>query len=145
MDGLIPMQTATVINHEGTTCLLPKAKTDKGAAYPFAFDAVAPDYVSWAYRVLPSRDPTRLTPEKLETLLKGSQRGQLRAEWEEQVGHRIGVLTVYRDAQNGTTGGLQAQYERGPDIDTPSKTKAPKPEPMPEPEPEKRGPEMDMF
>ncbi len=136
-----------IINHEGTTCLLPKPKTDKGAAYPFAFDAVSPNYVSWAYRVLPSRDPAHLTPEKLEAVLKGSQRGNLRATWEEQVGHRIGVLTVYRDAQGGTSSGFQAQYERGPDIDKPGpgNIKTPEPEPAPEPEPTKRGPEMDMF
>lgn len=141
-----------IVNHEGTTCLLPDPKIEDGTSYPFAFDAVAPKEKSWSYRLCRSRDPEGLTNEKLTELLR-TGRGKLRADWEEQVGHAVGWITIYvpRPADSGGGAhGRRVQYQQGPEIELappqikPSAPRVKPPEPtMPPPRPPQI--DMDMF
>lgn len=108
-----------IVNHEGTTCLLPKPETANGIVYPFAFDAVQPNEKSWSYRLCASRDPSSLTNETLTQLL-GTSRQPLRADWEEQVGHAVGWITIYAPPPAGSKGspqGRRARFEQGPEIE----------------------------
>ncbi|MBI5688528.1 MAG: hypothetical protein HZC55_00415 [Verrucomicrobia bacterium] len=111
------VEHAEIINHEGTTCPLPTVEIANGIMYPFAFDAVRPKERSWVYRLCASREPAALTNVALLELLRIHRK--LRAEWEEQVGHAVGWVTIYvpRPAANG--GGAQghrAQFEKGRDL-----------------------------
>ena len=144
------MPTSKIIVHQGLTGLLPKPDQDGGVAYPFTFQAVSPNDACWSFRVIRSLDPSFLTPEELEALIKGSGFKQLRAEWEELVGHRVGKLTIYGEAQDGTSGLFEAQYEMGREMEMPApgKKEVQKPrEPEPvDPEPIfDDGPGMDRF
>jgi hypothetical protein len=109
-----------IILHTGTTFPLPKPEVARGQTYPFRFDAVFPNVRSWPYRVLTSSDPAHLTSAQLARML--SNRGWLRATWEQQVGHPVGLLTVYPVASDGSSDALRAKCEAGQDleIDPPS-------------------------
>lgn len=107
-----------IVNHEGTTCLLSEPKTADGTIYPFAFDAVYPAEKSWPYRLCGSRDPGSLTNESLTAYLR-TGRTLLRAVWEEQVGHRVGFVTIYLPLSVGSGGGAtghRVRYEKGPEL-----------------------------
>jgi hypothetical protein len=126
----------TIILHQGTTCLLSKPEIVGDHTYPFAFDATTPEQKSWSWRLLPQRDPARLTDEKFIQLLKAG-RPVWRADWEEQVGHIVGMVTLYPPSGSGDKP-CKVEFEKGPDLEmTPPKPKSPNPVPPPvEPEPE---------
>jgi len=133
-----------IVNHEGTTCLLPEPKMEDGTSYPFAFDAVRPKEKSWSYRLCGSRDPGSLTNDTLAELLRNSPKPP-RADWEEQVGHAVGWITIYvpRPAESGSGAqGHRVRYEQGPEIElAPPQIKpsgprvTPRERPMPPPPP----------
>lgn len=127
------MNTVSIINHSGSTSLLSQIAFKDGRGYPFAFDAITPESKHWAYRLVPTHASGGLTDAQLTELLKAS-RVPLRADWEEQVGHALGLVTIYVRKPDGGADACQARFERGPDL-TPqmSGPKVKEPEPTPEP------------
>lgn len=116
-----------IINHGGVTRLLQTAVEENGRTYAFLFHAAAPEEKRWAYRLLEPDTPAQLTEEQLTAWLRA--RPSLRADWEEQVGHPVGLITVYLPREDGQVEGTQARFEQGPELDRGLKPpKAPEPE-----------------
>lgn len=134
--------SVSIINHGGSTSLLSKPAEAGGKYFPFHFQAVQPKDRSWSYRLLPPTSPQQLTEAQLIELLQADG-STLRADWEEQVGHPVGFITIYLPKKDGGTGSQQARFEQGPELGMdleppglkPPQRKAPKPPPM----------EMDTF
>jgi hypothetical protein len=130
-----------IINHSGITYLLSVVRIQDGNFYPFGFDAITPETKKWSYRLLSTDDKNLLTDETLMRWLRGP-RSTLRADWEEQVGHLVGFITIHLPPKDGESQPQMAKFERGPDIDPSVKSPEPAPAPPPEPAPEMDGPDM---
>lgn len=111
------MNNVTIIIHEGTVCLLPKPEIVADELYPFGFDPTKSKTKSWAFRLLRSSSGLpHLTNEQLADMLK-TGRSALNARWEEQVGHSVGWITIYPEAQDGKAGTPhRVELEKGPDL-----------------------------
>jgi hypothetical protein len=105
----------TIINHKGLTSLLPEPKEASGRTYPFVYFATEPEEKSWTYRLL-SYGPEAMTDKDLAELLQRVRR-MLRADWEEQVAHPVGFLTLYPPSPDGGSDERRVRYERGPDLE----------------------------
>ena len=134
--------SATIIEHQGSTSLLSKSLEEGGKRFPFRFHAVTPEEQSWAYRLLLPDKPGQLREEELIQLLAPGGT-PLRADWEEQVGHPVGLLTIYLPPKDGTSGRRSAKYERGPDLDMQMPQTSPPEPPVPEVKP--RQPKRDEI
>lgn len=110
------MKNSVTKIHSGMTSKLPTPLEVGNERFSFRFQAVTPVQKRWAYRLLPSMDPSHITEERLLQLLR-EKRPVLRADWEEQVGHPIGFITIYIPRKDGGTEAKQARFERGPEME----------------------------
>jgi len=125
-----------IILHRGSTSPLLNAIEDAGNTYPFLFTAIEPETRRWSYRLIPSPNPEHLTEAKLGDLFR--LRDVLRADWEEQQRHPLGLITIYQPPEGGTSGGREARFELGPELDLQLRPLHKLPEPDVEPEPPRR-------
>jgi hypothetical protein len=105
---------ATIILHRGSTSPLLNAIEEAGKTYPFLFTAIEPETRRWAYRLIPSPNPEHLTETQLIELFR--RRDVLRADWEEQDGHPLGLITIYQPPEDGVSGGREARFDLGPEL-----------------------------
>jgi hypothetical protein len=104
-----------IIEHRGSTSLLSKAVEEGGKTYPFLFTAIEPDMRRWPYKLVPMLDPEYLTETQLIELFKS--RRVLRADWEQQVDHPLGLITIYLPPSGGTSDVRKARFEHGPEME----------------------------
>ena len=104
----------TIILHRGSTSPLLNAVEASGKTYPFLFTAIEPDTRRWPYRLIPSTNPEHLTEAQLAELFQ--RREVLRADWEEQEGHPLGLITIYLPPEDGASGARQARFDLGPEL-----------------------------
>jgi|HubBroStandDraft_1064217.scaffolds.fasta_scaffold20453_2 hypothetical protein len=135
-----------IIEHRGSTSLLSKAVEEGGKTYPFLFTAIEPDMRRWPYRLVPMLDPEYLTQAQLVELFKS--RRVLRADWEQQVDHPLGLITIYLPPSGGTSDVRKARFEHGPEMELNGPNVQPVKREEIEPEmpklPEPKGFDMDM-
>lgn len=137
------MSNITIINHSGATNRLPKPVEEGGKIYPFIFHAANPEERRWSYRMFPS-DPKHLTDERLIQLFEEARR-TLRADWEEQVGHPVGFLTIYLPSKDGKADECKTRFDQGPELGPDLRPVGPsvKPQP-PQQAPKSKEPEPEM-
>jgi hypothetical protein len=132
------MSQVMIINHGGSTSLLSEPLTEGKKTFPFVFYAVTPEERRWAYRLLPS-DPAHPKDEQLIQLLQGP-RATLRADWEEQVGHPVGFITIYLPPKGGQSGKREARFDQGPELGPDLRPLTPQVPPPPPPPEKNTGP-----